>query len=650
MDLCLTIDRLLQDAYCVFMSTVVSSAFETAKLFNSHHELLMAIPESALVVDSSGLIVDSNIQLEKLFGYTQKELQGKRIELLIPQRVHTKHIKKREQYNKSPHNQIMGEDNYIYGLHKSGEEIPVEVRLGSHTTEDGVFVLALITDITQRYWAQEHLKERDERLGVILESTRTIPWSADPVTWDFTYVGPQAIEILGYPVEQWYEKDFWVNKIHPDDRDTAIQICADRSKTHNNFELEYRMITSKSDVIWFHDIVNVAYKNGKPYVLRGFLLDITDRKLDEQKLQEEKQFSENIIDSLPGLFFMLDRQGRYVRWNKKAEELHGRSGDKFKELTAMDLVSPEKRKEMLQNIETGFQEGQFSGEYEFVSKDGQKIEYAGHGIRTNIDGNDYLVGFEIDISKQKKMEKDTHRLRNELAHVNRLATMGELTASIAHELNQPLAAIMNNAQAALQFLKKEIPDVEEVYAALTDITSDDQRASEIIKRLRKFIVKGQSENVRLNIADHIEEVVKLIKNDANNKNISIVFENTLSMISLVMGDRIQLQQVVLNLILNAFDAMEEIENKSRKLVIRVIKNSDNRLTIEFIDNGIGFEQQDIERLFTAFSTTKQEGMGMGLTISRTIIEAHGGKLKAIKNDNGGATFYFDLPLASEISV
>jgi signal transduction histidine kinase len=117
-----------------------------------------------------------------------------------------------------------------------------------------------------------------------------------------------------------------------------------------------------------------------------------------------------------------------------------------------------------------------------------------------------------------------------------------------------------------------------------------------------------------------------------------------------MGDRIQLQQVVLNLILNAFEAMEEIKNESRKLVIRVIKNSDNRLTIEFIDNGIGFEQQDIEHLFTAFSTTKQEGMGMGLTISRTIIEAHGGQLKAIKNDNGGATFYFDLPLVSEISV
>jgi C4-dicarboxylate-specific signal transduction histidine kinase len=316
----------------------------------------------------------------------------------------------------------------------------------------------------------------------------------------------------------------------------------------------------------------------------------------------------------------------------------------------MDLVSPEKRKEMLQNIETGFQEGQFNGEYELVSKDGQKIEYAGYGIRTNIDGNDYLVGFEIDISKQKKMEKDTHRLRNELAHVNRLATMGELTASIAHELNQPLAAIMSNAHAALQFLKKEIPDVDEIYAALTDITSDDQRASEIIKRLRKFLVKGQSENVRLNIADHVEGVVKLIKNDANNKNISIVFENTLPMLSLVMGDRIQLQQVVLNLILNAFEAMEEIKNESRKLVIRVIKNSDNRLTIEFIDNGIGFEQQDIEHLFTAFSTTKQEGMGMGLTISRTIIEAHGGQLKAIKNDNGGATFYFDLPLVSEISV
>ena len=520
------------------MDTVAIPVLEKARLFDSHLELLEAIPESAIIVDSSGLIVGSNQQLQKLFGYTRKELQGRHVESLIPERHHTKHISKRKQYSKTPSTQIMGGDKNIYGLHKSGKEIPVEVRIGSHTTEQGIFFTALVTDVTQRYWAQEHLKESESRLGVILDSTRAIPWAADPVTWEFTYVGPQAAEILGYPLEKWHEKDFWVNKIHPDDREAVIETCADFSKTHRDYELEYRMIASNDDVIWFHDIVNVEYKNGEPFILRGFLIDITARKNEEQKLQKEKQFSD--------------------------------------------------------------------------------------------------------------------RLRNELAHVNRMATMGELTASIAHELNQPLAAIMSNAQAVQQFLKNETPDIEEIKAALTDIISDDRRADEIIKRLRKLLLKGKPDNKPLSLTNIIMDVVKLVSNDAINKNVRILFENNHSKYPflpppLVSGDKIQLQQVALNLIMNALEAMDENEKDKRILVIKVFEH-DDKVIVEFIDNGIGLKQQEFECSFDSFYTTKQKGMGMGLTISRTLIEAHGGQLAARKNQDGGATFYFSLPVVPGDSV
>jgi len=615
-------------------------------------EFLEVIPMAAMVVDSTGIIARSNAQLENLFGYTREELQGSPLGLLIPERYHTQHDNEFERYIKTPGVRTVGRDQHIYGRHKNGLEIPVEVKFGPQTTQQGgTSVVALITDVTEHCWIEKHLKEKKDRLSILLELTKAIPWAADPVTWNFTFVGTQAVDILGYSVAQWYEKDFWVQKIHPDDRERTIQLCADYSKAHSDYEIEYRMIKANGDVSWFQDIVNVEYKNKEPFILRGFLIDITARKQADLILQEEKQFSDSIIGSLPGLFFMIDREFRYVRWNKNYEKLAGVSSDELAGRKISELVSPETRDEVMQGIETGFREGSVSAEYENLDKDGKKIYYAGYGVRTHIGGHDYLVGIEIDISKQKELEQHANQLRNELAHVNRVASMGELTASIAHELNQPLTAIMSNAQAAQHFLEGESPNIEEVSAALSDIVSANRRAGEVIKHLRIMLVKGEPEKVRLDINDVINEVIKLVNNDALIRGIGIFFEKKytkypVSQSTSILGDRIQLQQVVLNIILNAFDAMAETDKEARKLVIRVSQNNDDRLIVEFIDNGQGFTEQGIDKLFNAFYTSKQKGMGMGLAISRSIIEAHEGEIGAIQNKEGGATVHFSLPIVT----
>ena len=626
------------------MDVSVDSVIKLSPEFTDSLSLLENIPDAILVADSGGLIVYSNPLLDKVFGYESKELLGKPVESLIPERNQALHIKHRQHFSSSPKAQAMS-FNDLSGLHKSGEELRIEVNLSPYPLGDAIFSMAVIRDVSERYWEQLHLKEREERLRVLLESTRAIPWAADPVSWCFTYVGPQAIDLLGYPIEKWYEKDFWVSRIHPDDRETVIQVCADCSKTRSNYDFEYRMLKSDGDVVWFRDIVNVEHKNGAPYVLRGFLIDITAHKETKQKLGEEKQFSDNIIKSLPGLFFMVDRQGRYVRWNKNTERLIGCSGDELLGRVATDFASPETRDHVKQEVERCFREGSITIEYENLTADGQKVSYVGYAVRTRIGGDDYLVGIEIDISKQKQMERDNSLLRDELNHVSRVSAVGELTASVAHELNQPLAAIMSNAQAAINFLDKKVPDMDEVRDALMDIVSDDQRAGNVINRLRKLLIKAEPEKSILDLTDLVDEVILLVKNDALHKNVLITHEQAKAALPLVAGDRIQLQQVMLNIILNAFDAMLKNNKEERSLVISTIQTSPESITTAFTDNGAGIEQQDIDHLFDAFYTSKQTGMGMGLTISRSIVEAHGGKLWATQNESGqGVTFYFSLPL------
>jgi len=251
-----------------------------------------------------------------------------------------------------------------------------------------------------------------------------------------------------------------------------------------------------------------------------------------------------------------------------------------------------------------------------------------------------------DITEHKKVEEDSRRLREELMHVTRVTTMGELTAALAHELNQPLAAILSNAQAAQRFLANKKPDIDELREILSDIIKDDKRAGDVITKLRALLKRSEFQFTTLNINDVIREVIPLVRSDAVIKNISLSTELNDS-IPIISGDRIQLQQVILNLILNGFEAMMNVD--SRRLCICTVQEDQAVITVSVKDSGVGIDDKNIERLFKPFFTTKKEGMGMGLTINKAIVEAHGGHLCAKNNPDQGATFYFMLPICKEYS-
>jgi signal transduction histidine kinase len=243
---------------------------------------------------------------------------------------------------------------------------------------------------------------------------------------------------------------------------------------------------------------------------------------------------------------------------------------------------------------------------------------------------------------RRRSEMEGQRLLQDLAHVGRVSTMGELTASLAHELNQPLTAILSNAQAAQRILHAGGADLAEIREILGDIVEDDKRAGDVIQRLRGFLKKGQLEFSTLDVGELVSQVARLVSSDAIIRNVVVRLDLAIGLPP-IGGDRVQLQQVVLNLLMNGLDAMRECDASERTLVLRTFMASPASVVVAVTDSGVGIKEADLEQVFHAFYTTKPDGLGMGLAIARSIVEAHGGQLDARSNPEGGATFSFTLP-------
>ncbi len=396
----------------------------------------------------------------------------------------------------------------------------LEQQVKDRTTELVQANTALRAENAERREAQKALEKSEQSLRMLLETTHAMPWSADAKTFQFTYVGPQAEKLLGYPADQWYDHEFWPNHVHPDDLQEALDFCVESLRRNlDEFELEYRMIAADGRIVWIYDLVNVARENGEPTVLQGFLIDITERR--------------------------------------------------------------------------------------------QALE-------------------------------DTRLLQEEIAHFSRVATMGELAASVAHELNQPLTAIVSNARAGKRLLARESVDLDELRAILEDVAADSLRGGEVIRRLRDLLKKGESQRQTLDINEVVLEVLPLVRSDAIRRSVSLEHQMAPGLPP-VTGDRVQLQQVVLNLIVNGLDAMDDVAADRRTLTLETSIDEAGTVQVAVRDSGVGLDSEHADRIFEPFFTTKSQGMGMGLAINRSIVEAHGGRLWATPNADQGATFVFTLP-------
>jgi PAS domain S-box-containing protein len=371
-------------------------------------------------------------------------------------------------------------------------------------------------------------------------------------------------------------------------------------------------------------------------------------------LQEREAKVRRLVDSNIIGIYISDIEGRIFEANEAFLHMVGHSRD--------DLMSGRMRWTELTPSEWRHADQQAVAELratgsckvfekEYFRKDGTRVPVL-VGAASFSPHRDEGVAFVLDLSERKKAEESLReserRYREtqaELAHVTRVTILGELTASIAHEVNQPLAAVLTNAEACLLWLNRDTPNLDAVRRSVEWIIKDGNRASEVIRRVRALAKKSDTPKAVLDINDVVNEVIDLMRRELFNHRVSPRME--LAALGIVRADRVQLQQVIINLVINGIEAMQAVTDLPRELVIRTHQHEAHQVMVTVKDCGVGFPAEHVDRLFNAFFTTKSDGMGMGLSICRSIIEAHGGRLWAEQNLPRGATFHFTLPLHQE---
>lgn len=371
--------------------------------------------------------------------------------------------------------------------------------------------------------------------------------------------------------------------------------------------------------------------------------NITERKRFEEALRERA----SLLDLTHDTVFVRDMNDVVTYWNRGAEELYGWKKDEAIGNVSHELMHTVFPAPLGEIHDTLLRTDRWEGELIHTKRDGAKVVVASRWSLQRGENRSPLAVLETnnDISERKRAEEELQKTQAELAHTARVTTMGELTSSIAHEVNQPLAAIVTNGNACLRWLATNPPNVEEAMQTVTRVVKDGHRASEVVGRIRAFFRKTAPEKVRVDINQLIEDVIAMVPAELRRNRVQVrtALANDLPR---VVGDQIQLQQVLLNLVINAIEAMSTV-NRPRQLLIESRQYESGGVLVRVQDNGAGFDEQDAAQLFNAFYTTKPQGLGMGLSISRTAIEAYGGRLWATPNDGGGSTFQFTLPTSQE---
>ena len=529
---------------------------------------------------------------------------------------------------------------------------------------DGFY--ALITDIEDRKRADEKLRQEQKELKRSeVRKTAILNSALDCiVTIDhegrITEFNPAAEQTFGYRRDEVVGRSMADVIIPPTFREMHRQGFARYLATGEARVLGKRveMTAVRADGSEFLVELTITRTplDGPPS-FTGYLRDITEHRRNENALhaahaqvaQSEERWRLVFENSAIGVV-LADLDGRFLAANPVYEQMLGYTEEELQKLSFLDITHEEDlelNRKLIGELLTGKRQ-QFQIEKQYRRKDGSLI-----WVRNNVSlvpGTERvpqsLMALSEDVTERKRAEEALAQVRSELAHVSRVTTLGAMTASIAHEVNQPLSGILTNASTCTRMLAHDPPNIEGARETVRRLIRDGNRMAEVISRLRALFSKKDAAIESMNLNEAVLEVIALCIVDLQ-KNRVVLRPELPDDLPLVKGDRVQLQQVILNLLRNGSDAMSTVEDRPRQLVIRTERDEGDRVRLTVQDAGVGFDPQVVNRLFDPFYTTKGEGMGIGLSVSRYIIESHHGRMWATLNDGPGAAFSFSIPRAPE---
>jgi PAS domain S-box-containing protein len=516
-----------------------------------------------------------------------------------------------------------------------------------------VLGLALLTSGVDRRFAAHTLELQEEKLqrseAYLAEAqrlTHTGSWAWRVAGGDALHLSEEWYRIYGFdPESRPPAFEQLLERTHPEDRAKvkgAIDRAIDRK---SDYEVEFRILLPDATTKYIHTVGHpVLNASGELVQFVGSSTDITERKRAEQVTR----LLAAIVESSHDAIVSKSLNGVITSWNKGAERLFGYSAEEAVGQNITLIIPPERRHEERTIVEQ-LTRGERVDNFETVRmhKDGTLLDVS-LTISPMKDASGRVVGaskLARDITERKRAEEALRQAQTDLAHASRLTTMGEFTASLAHEVKQPIAAIVTDANTCVRWITRDEPDLKEVREAAWRIVKDANRASEIINRVRLLFKKGTPQRELVDVNEVAREMIILLGDEASRRSISVRTELAED-IPHVIGDRVQLQQVLMNLIVNGIEAMHDVDG-TRELTIKSQPGENNEVLLSVSDTGMGLPRHQTDDIFNAFFTTKTHGTGMGLRISRSIVESHGGRLWAADNSPRGASFCFTLPTKAE---
>ena len=517
--------------------------------------------------------------------------------------------------------------------------------------DGGPIVLVACENITERKEIENALRQSEAYLAQAQELSHTGSFGWRAATGEITW-SKETYRIFQCDEGSKPQIPVMLQRIHPEDRLAVQQTTGRAAREGKDYDHEYRLLMPDGSIKYVRAVARATRDSGGHVEFVGSVSDITATKEAERRLRESEQRFRAYAETASDWFWETGPDHRVTVISEHSDTATVPAG--LIGLTRWDIapdadLEPEKWRQHRAALDahTPFRDLV----YRSRDRNGQPI-YVRTSGKPFFDADGNFLGYRgvcTDVTAAIRADQAEDALRKaqaELAHVTRVTTLGELTASIAHEINQPLAAVIANADACHAWLQRSPPDLKAARRSVDWIIEDGKRASDVIRHVRALAKRTEIELVPLDANLVVREAVALVQREMASRAVSVRMELS-SALPKIFGDRIQLQQVLINLIMNGIEAMEDVHDRPRELAIRSAADGEGAMLVSVADCGAGISEEAIDRLFTPFFTTKSGGMGMGLSICRSIIEIHGGRLSAAPNQSRGATFQITLPLHRE---